>query len=160
MGLSAKRLGEKIGLTAEQTNTLLKDAGFQTGEPGNYIVSEAGKKFVENKSWWNGYGGYASRGYDYNEWDEGIIKKLNITSKNLERIRKITAENRRTKKISQSNINTTNIVNCTSDTIKNNKNNHSVIGILIIVFSTIITLGLIWFFKKKKNKNDKKEREF
>ena len=123
MGLSSRRLGEIIGLTAEQTNTLLKDAGFQTGEPGNYIVSEAGKKFVENKSWWNGYGGYASRGYDYNEWDESIIQKLDITSENLERIRKITAENRRSKKMLQANINTTNISNDVSNTIKNSKNN-------------------------------------
>ena len=58
MGLSAKRLGEKIGLTAEETNTLLKEAGYQSGQAGEYVVTETGKKFVEEKSWDNGCGGW------------------------------------------------------------------------------------------------------
>ena len=36
MTLSAKRLGEKCGLTAEEMNCLLKDEGFLSVEPGNY----------------------------------------------------------------------------------------------------------------------------
>lgn len=44
MGLSAKGLGEKIGLTPEQTNTLLREEGFQIGQPGDYSATEKGKK--------------------------------------------------------------------------------------------------------------------
>lgn len=36
MTLSAKRLGEICGLTAEEMNVLLKEEGFLSGEPGNY----------------------------------------------------------------------------------------------------------------------------
>ena len=82
MGLSAKRLGEKIGLTPEQTNTLLREEGFQSGQPGDYSVTEKGKKYVEEKSWDNGYGGYAARGYSYNEWDESILDELNTKPEN------------------------------------------------------------------------------
>lgn len=95
MGLSAKRLGERIGLTAEQTNVLLKEAGFQKGEAGDYVVTDKGKKYAEEKSWTNGYGGYAARGYDYNEWNASIIDKLDTSSANLEKVRKITSQKRK-----------------------------------------------------------------
>lgn len=40
MTLSAKRLGERCGLTAEEMNILLKEEGFLSGEPGNYYPTE------------------------------------------------------------------------------------------------------------------------
>ena len=43
MTLSAKRLGERCGLTAEEMNILLKEEGFLSGEPGNYYPTEKGK---------------------------------------------------------------------------------------------------------------------
>lgn len=43
MGLSARRLGEKIGLTAEQTNTLLKESGFQKEIQENILLQKKGK---------------------------------------------------------------------------------------------------------------------
>lgn len=112
MGLSARRLGEKIGLTAEQTNTLLKESGFQKGNPGEYIVTEKGKKYVEEKSWDNGYGGWAARGYDYNEWDESIINKLDTSSENLQKIRDLTTQRRKERR------------NNTCNTQYNEKNNN------------------------------------
>ena len=42
MTLSAKRLGERCGLTAEEMNILLKEEGFLSGEPGNYYPTEEG----------------------------------------------------------------------------------------------------------------------
>ena len=45
MTLSAKRLGEICGLTAEEMNVLLKEEGFLSGEPGNYYPTEKGKLF-------------------------------------------------------------------------------------------------------------------
>ena len=72
MTLSAKRLGEKCGLTAEEMNCLLKDEGFLSGEPGNYYPTEKGKIFVSEKGDDNGYGGYAFRGWNWLEWDESL----------------------------------------------------------------------------------------
>lgn len=103
MGLSAKRLGEKIGLTAEQTNTLLKESGFQKGNSGEYSVTEKGKKYVEQKSWDNGYGGWAARGYEYNEWDESIMNELDTSSKNLQKIRDLTSQRRKQRKNNTNN---------------------------------------------------------
>ena len=95
MGLSAKRLGEKINLTAEQTNVLLKESGYHEGEPGDYIITDKGRPYMEEKSWDNGHGGYAARGYSYNEWDESIIDELDTSSENLQRIRDLTAQIRK-----------------------------------------------------------------
>ena len=55
MTLSAKRLGERCGLTAEEMNILLKEEGFLSGEPGNYYPTEKGKLFVVEKGDDNGY---------------------------------------------------------------------------------------------------------
>lgn len=57
MSLSAKQLGEKIGLNAQEMNTLLKEEGYLSGEPGNYNVTATGDSYVSEKSWSNGYGG-------------------------------------------------------------------------------------------------------
>lgn len=59
MTLSAKRLGERCGLTAEEMNILLKEEGFLSGEPGNYYPTEKGKLFVVEKGDDNGESFYA-----------------------------------------------------------------------------------------------------
>ena len=79
MTLSAKRLGERCGLTAEEMNILLKEEGFLSGEPGNYYPTEKGKLFVIEKGDDNGYGGYAFRGWNWFEWDERILEELDTS---------------------------------------------------------------------------------
>ncbi len=79
MTLSAKRLGERCGLTAEEMNILLKEEGFLSGEPGNYYPTEKGKLFVVEKGDDNGYGGYAFRGWNWFEWDERILEELDTS---------------------------------------------------------------------------------
>lgn len=79
MGLSAKRLGEYLGLTSEQTNVLLKERGFLDGEPGNYYPTEKGKQLCIERGDDNGYGGYAFRGWNWIEWDESMLNLLAIT---------------------------------------------------------------------------------
>lgn len=130
MGLSSRRLGEIIGLTSEQTNTLLMEAGFQSGQPGDYIVTEKGKKYVEEKSWDNGYGGYAARGYSYNEWDESILDELNTKPENLEYIRDLTAERRRKRKEEGKHGNSDN--NYISNEIENDKDNNNDLVYIIV----------------------------
>lgn len=39
MFLSAKQLGVKIDLNAQEMNVLLKEEGFLDGEPGDYYVT-------------------------------------------------------------------------------------------------------------------------
>lgn len=152
MGLSAKRLGEKIGLTSEQTNILLQEAGFQNGQPGDYSVTEKGKKYVEEKSWDNGYGGYAARGYSYNEWDESILDELNTNPENLEYIRDLTAERRKKRKEERKCEKSDN--NYISSKIENNKDNNLLVDIIAgIIGYAIIKIGKTIYnkikFKKK-----------
>lgn len=95
MTLSAKRLGEKCGLTAEEMNYLLKEEGFLSGEPGNYNPTEKGKPFVVEKGDDNGYGGYAFRGWNWLEWDESILDELDTSMEHKLYIREKTSEERR-----------------------------------------------------------------
>lgn len=95
MSLSAKQLGEKIGLNAQEMNALLKEEGYLSGEPGNYNVTSKGDSYVSEKSWSNGYGGYAARGYSYNVWDESILDGLDTSNENLNVIREKTSLERK-----------------------------------------------------------------
>lgn len=99
MALSAKRLGEKIGLTSQEMNVLLKEEGYQNGEPGNYTTTDKGKPYVSEKCWDNGYGGYAARGYNYNVWDESVLDDIDTSPERLSQIRAKTANERRERNI-------------------------------------------------------------
>ena len=95
MTLSAKRLGERCGLTAEEMNILLKEEGFLSGEPGNYYPTEKGKLFVVEKGDDNGYGGYAFRGWNWFEWDERILEELDTSVEHKRYIREKTSDEHR-----------------------------------------------------------------
>ena len=95
MTLSAKRLGEICGLTAEEMNVLLKEEGFLSGEPGNYYPIEKGKLFVVEKGDDNGYGGYAFRGWNWLEWDERILEEIDTSMERKCYIKEKTSEERR-----------------------------------------------------------------
>ena len=139
MGLSAKRIGEKIGLTAEQTNVLLKEEGYQDGCAGNYIITEKGKRYVEEKHWDNGYGGWAAKGYSYNEWDENIIDDLDTTPENLNRIRDITYQRRNERKNKKGQE-----TNIEIDVKQDERDNSSTDGFIILIITVIIA----WITKK------------
>ncbi len=95
MSLSARRLGQEYGLTAEEMNVLLKEEGFLDGESSDYYPTEKGRKFVYEKGDDNGYGGYAFRGWNWREWDENIMDELHVTVERKREIREITSEQRR-----------------------------------------------------------------
>lgn len=162
MGLSAKRIGERIGLNAEQTNVLLKDEGYHEGEPGYYIPTEKGKKFLsEGYSWDNGYGGYAHRAYDGNTWDKSIIDKLDTSSENLERIRKLTTQSREERRIKKEELIKKHeqelVYNQNNDVADNNANVVVVIaGIVFVATLGGIGIALYKHFKKKKQKENLK----
>lgn len=161
MGLSAKRLGEKIGLTAEETNTLLKEAGYQSGQAGKYVVTETGKKFVEEKSWDNGCGGWAHRGYNYNEWDESIIDKLDTSSSNLQEIRDLTSQRRKERKLQQNNYyqNRDNNRYDSETESQSNRECFSIGTAIIVVIASLLTCGLFILYKYFKNKNKDKNKK-
>lgn len=95
MTLSARRLGEICGLTAEEMNVLLKEEGFLSGEPGKYDPTEKGKLFVVEKGDDNGYGGYAFRGWDWHEWDERVLEEIDTSMEHKRYIKEKTYEERR-----------------------------------------------------------------
>ena len=147
MLLSARRLGEKIYLTAEEMNVLLKKKGFLQGEPGNYSLTELGKKYAEIKTWENGYGGYAARSYEYICWKEEILKILKLDSQELDEIRNLTKKIRLERKIK--------VHNCEfipkSQALQKNYINFDNKKIYIIsglAFITILMSGYIIYRKK------------
>mgnify|MGYP004443832847 CR=1 FL=1 len=101
MSLSASRLGDQYGLTAQEMNMLLKEQGYLAGEPGNYSPTLKGKQFVYEKGDDNGYGGYARRGWNWLEWDERIMDELHVTAEVKQEIKEKTAIQRRNKRAQQ-----------------------------------------------------------
>ena len=59
MRASARILGQQVGLSAQEMNHALKEAGFLSGEPGAYSVTEKGAKYAIEQFFQRGTGGYA-----------------------------------------------------------------------------------------------------
>ncbi len=89
MGKSARKLGQEYGLTAQEMNFFLKEEGYLDGEPGDYFLTEKGKKYAEEQDYHRGTGGYAhyNRYWTTRTWDEGITDELDITDKRKKAIR-------------------------------------------------------------------------
>ena len=140
MTLSAKRLGERCGLTAEEMNILLKEEGFLSSEPGNYYPTEKGKLFVIEKGDDNGYGGYAFRGWN---WFERILEELDTSVEHKRYIREKTSDEhrrRRSEKAAESeaywkkvNSQKEQPAEDISDELKNSSTGKLVIGALALV---------------------------
>lgn len=89
MGKSARVLGQDYGLTSQEMNFVLKEEGFLDGEPGNYFVTEKGKKYAEEQDHSRGTGGYSwyNRAWTTRTWDDGVSDELDITDDRKEEIR-------------------------------------------------------------------------
>lgn len=74
--MSARRLGEAIGLSAREVNQRLAEQGYLDGTPGHYVITEKGMMRGEVHSFDNGYGGYAYRQWDYVVWDEDLSHEI------------------------------------------------------------------------------------
>lgn len=81
MNYSARLLGQRFGLNAQEMNMALKQLGYLDGQPGNYIPTEKGKMFYSETYHDNGYGGYAKRFWNTLSYDESIIGQLERTYK-------------------------------------------------------------------------------
>lgn len=80
MNLSATQLGRRYGLSGEETNQLLFNKGILSGTPGDYDLTELGKKYATSRSHHRGPGGYSQ----YNKYwvtrlyNESILEDLDI----------------------------------------------------------------------------------
>ena len=74
--LSAKMIGEHLGLPSIEVNKLLQKAGYLTGKPGDWIPTSMAQGLFELRKNTNGYGGYAKREWSFLMWDEIIVDKL------------------------------------------------------------------------------------
>ena len=135
----------------------LKKLGFLEGEAGNYSLTELGKKYAEIKTWDNGYGGYAARGYEYYAWDKKIISKLDTTSEHLDKIRNLTKQLRIERKLqAQKNIEIPNpeLLNKQNLNTANNKSVYIISGIAVTAVLVIAGFCIYKAIKnKEKNKN-------
>ena len=76
MFLSATRIGEIFHLNGQEMNAVMCKLHILEGEPGNYGLTEFGKKFGRYNYYDNGYGGCAARGWETTSYDESIVDYL------------------------------------------------------------------------------------
>lgn len=88
MKKSAKQLGDMIGKTAQDVNTLLENNGFLEGNPGNYKFTEKGMQYGEEIEKSNGYGGYANRNWNFKMWDEEVAYQIGDPDAHAEEVKK------------------------------------------------------------------------
>ena len=95
--MSARVLGEAFGLTAQELNYALKEAGFLSGEPGMYSVTEKGAKFAAEEDHSRGTGGYAhyNRAWTTRTWDDSAVGELDLTDDRKSEIRQAVSAARR-----------------------------------------------------------------
>ena len=86
MRKSARLLGRMVGLGSREVNLKLAELGYLEGKPGNWTITEEGKKHGEERFDGNGYGGYAARGWSYFMWDEDVAYKIGDPDAHLKRV--------------------------------------------------------------------------
>lgn len=80
MNFSATQLGRRYGLSGEETNQLLFNKGILSGTPGDYHLTDLGRKYGTSRSHHRGPGGYSQ----YNKYwvtrlfNESILEDLDI----------------------------------------------------------------------------------
>jgi len=87
--ISSRILGHQLGLTAIETNMLLKDQGFLDGEPGAWGTTEKAMPIVHVKDIHLGTGGYDhyNRYWSETTWDPSIKKHLDLSDVQLQKAR-------------------------------------------------------------------------
>lgn len=72
-GLSARRIGQIAGISAQQVNLELKKLGFLDGCPGDWNPTKEGEKHLVEVNKFNGYGSLAGSGWTWLEWDDYFV---------------------------------------------------------------------------------------
>ena len=86
---SARIIGLGLGLTAVETNQLLKEEGFLDGGPGMYTVTEKGRPFADEQHHSRGTGGYArfNPQWEQRTWDPSITDAIDLTAERKQQVR-------------------------------------------------------------------------
>lgn len=97
MGMSARVLGDKVGLSAPEMNHALKQAGLLEGKPQAWGITEEGQKFASEERKWNGVGGHERYIIDYDQrtWEPKVLEVLDLDEDKKRAAREAAAEARR-----------------------------------------------------------------
>ena len=102
--MSARILGQRLGLTAQEFNYALKEAGFLSGEPGAYSVTERGAKLAAEEYHHRGTGGYDhyNRWWETRTWDDSVVGELDLSDARRTQIRQAVSDLRRAARAARS----------------------------------------------------------
>lgn len=78
MGKSTAGLGRELGLNSQETNILLRDAGYLEGEPGDWRLTEKGQEHAEQQHW--DVSSPMHAGYVTTRWDDSVLEGLGEVS--------------------------------------------------------------------------------
>ena len=97
MRASAQILGRAVGLTAQELNYALKEAGFLAGEPGLYSLTEKGAAYAAEQHHHRGPGGYSwyNRDWETRTWDDSVLGALDFSDERRKQIQQAVADARR-----------------------------------------------------------------
>lgn len=168
MGVSARVLGEKFRLTAQEMNRVLVRFGILQGTPGNYELTELGKKYAIVKDHHRGCGGYSYYNRDWSTitYDESIKKILNVTDevrkKAIEEVRQHRAKQYAERAIQAAKYEAEQLAKekeIIQAQIRKSKNLKTA-GIIALVGIGVITTGVIVYKirKSRKKQNDEKKK--
>lgn len=89
MQVSARVLGQDYGLTAEEMNRVLVKRGILQGTPGNYRATQEGLKYVVEKDFHRGTGGYScyNRYWTERTFDDSIKDVLDVPAELISEVR-------------------------------------------------------------------------
>ena len=99
--MSATRLGEERGLSAEVINFALKLAGLQDGEPGAWGATEKGAPYVAEQFRQRGTGGYGfmNPSWGWLTWDPAVLDVLDLSEARVQEIQEMIADRRLAQKV-------------------------------------------------------------
>ena len=96
MQVSATKLGQEYGLTAEEMNRVLVKLGFLQGAPGDYSVTPKALQYAVEKDFHRGNGGYAcyNRYWTTRTFDDSIKEALDVSADLINEVRSEIAADR------------------------------------------------------------------
>ena len=78
MTMSTAGLGRELGLNSQETNILLRDEGYQKGEPGDWTLTEKGREHATQQHW--GVSSSMHAGYLTTRWDDEVLEDIGTVS--------------------------------------------------------------------------------
>jgi hypothetical protein len=97
MGMSARVLGQELGLSAPEMNQALSQAGLLEGKPQAWGLTEEGRKYASAERKWNGVSGHQRYIIDYDQvtWDPEVLEVLDLDDDKVRAARDAASEARR-----------------------------------------------------------------